>query len=107
MSIRVEPTSIGEQLAERPYAFVLTTSSERVHVVSLRPEVTGNVLAFGPVGRSTTADVEANPFVTVVWPGSAGTSEYAEYSLIADGRGEIREGRLVVVVDGAVLHRPA
>ena len=107
MSIRVEPSSIGDQLGDRPYAFVLTTSGDRVHVLSLRPEVTGNLLAFSSVGRSTMADVEVNPRVTVVWPGSPGAAEHAEYSLIADGRGEVREGRLLVSIEGAVLHRPA
>lgn len=107
MSIRVEPAAIADQLADRPYAFVLTTSDDRVHVVSLRPRVSADTVAFGPIGRSTTTDVERNPQVTVVWPGGAGPGEHAAYSLIADGRGEIRAGELVVVIDRAVLHRPA
>lgn len=107
MSIRVEPEAIAAQLTDRPYAFVLTNSADRVHVVSLRPLVSTDTVVFEGVGRSTMADVERNPLVTVVWPGSVGTDEYAAYSLIADGRGAMRAGDLVVRIERAVLHRPA
>jgi len=107
LSIRVEPSAIADRLVDRPYAFVLTNSDDRVHVVSLRPQVSADTLVFAGIGRSTTADVERNPRVTVVWPGSMGSGEHEAYSLIADGRGEIRAGQLVVVIERAVLHRPA
>jgi hypothetical protein len=103
----VEPAEIADQLARRPYAFVLTNSDDRVHVVALRPQVTGATIEFDRIGRSTASDIERNPLVTIVWPGSEGPAEYDAYSLIADGRGEIVNGVLRVVMSTAVLHRPA
>ena len=107
MSIRVEPAEIADQLARRPYAFVLTNSDDRVHVVALRPQVNGATLEFDRIGRSSATDIERNPLVTILWPGSEGPDEYDLYSLIADGRGEIVGGVLRVVIAKAVLHRPA
>ena len=107
MSIGVEPREIAERLAGRPYAFVLTNSDGRVHVVSLRPQVASDVVEFDRIGRSTTEDVAKNPRVTVVWPASSVAGEHADYSLIADGDGEVVDGRLRVTIRNAVLHRPA
>jgi len=103
LSIPVEPHDIGQQLHDRPFSYLITVCDGRSHVVALVPEVDGAVLRFVSTGKTSRRDVEANPFVTVVWP----PSETSEYSLIADGRATVNGEGLSIVVGRAVLHRPA
>lgn len=103
LSIPVEPNDIAQQLHDRRFAYVITVNGDRSHVVALVPEVNGAVLDFSFTGKTTRRDIGVNARVTVVWP----PSDSSEYSLIADGQGSVDGERVSVVVERAVLHRPA
>jgi hypothetical protein len=61
-------------------AFLITASpSGSAHVVSATPRVEGDVLRVG-AGRTTRANVAANPVATLLWP----CSPDGQYSLIVD-----------------------
>lgn len=103
MSIPVEPDEIAQQLLGRRFAYLITVNEGNSHVVALVPQVIGAILDFESTGKTTRRDIGVNARVTVVWP----PSENSEYSLIADGRGSVDGDRVSVVVERAVLHRPA
>jgi hypothetical protein len=75
------------------------------HVVSVAPSCVGDDLVM-PVGRSTRANIDATPTVTMVWPGSGD-----EYCLLVDGgarrHGDAESEMIAVEPTGAVLHRLA
>ncbi len=97
-------------LAEQTEAFGSTAylvsvgPEDRPHVVAVTVAWDGGSLVVG-AGRTTTANVERHPEVTVVWPAPAGTG----YSLIVDGWAALRSedggARLGIEPRKAVLHR--
>ena len=103
LSIPVEPNELAQQLHDRRFAYLITVTDNRSHVVALVPEVNGAVLGFTTSGKTTRRDIDANSRVTIVWP----PSESSEYSLIADGDATVHGDEVRVVVGRAVLHRPA
>lgn len=103
LSIPVESHELAEQLHGRRFAYLITVSDDRSHVVALVPEVNGAVLEFASTGNTTRRDIAVNDRVTIVWS----PSETSEYSLIADGRAVVNGERVSVTVERAVLHRPA
>ena len=109
MSIKIEPTLIGEHLAGREFVYLITNSNERSHVVALRPVLTINIARFANTGRTPLANVAANSSVTLTWPpcDSTQTHEHAKYSLVSDGVATIEGNELLVTITNAVFHRPA
>lgn len=109
MSLRVDPSSIGDHLAGRHFAYVLTVNDGRVHAVAHRVAVEGASVTVGTASETLVRRVATDSGVTLLWPPTAHTQgEHADYSLIADGDGSASdEGRLVVEVTRATLHRPA
>ena len=109
MSVKIEPTHIGEHLAGREFVYLITNSKERSHVVALRPLLTNNIACFASTGRTPLANVAANSSVTLTWPpcDSTQTHEYAKYSLVADGIATVEGDELLVTITNAVFHRPA
>jgi hypothetical protein len=99
--------ALRERIAEfGDGAFLITASGEgRVHVVSAAPRVVnGNLMV--AAGRTTRANVAANPSVTCLWP----RSPDGAYSLIVDGlasEDSNDDGVLAVTPSRAVLHRLA
>jgi hypothetical protein len=104
MSVPVAVDALAKQIDEFGGAFLITAGSDgEVHVVSAAPRVDGDALMVG-AGRSSRANIAANPKVTLLWPAAPG----GDYSLIVDGA-------VVANVDGdddvrvrpdrAVLHR--
>lgn len=107
MSVPVPVEALRERLAEfGDGAFLITTSAEgRVHVVSAAPHFTRDNLVVA-AGRTTRANVAANPLVTLLWP----RSPDGAYSLIVDGRAladSNSDGEMAVTPSRAVLHRLA
>lgn len=109
MSVKIEPTLIGEHLAGREFVYLITNSNERSHVVALRPVLTNNIARFANTGRTPLANVAANSSVTLTWPpcDSTQTHEHAKYSLVADGTATVVGDELLVTITNAVFHRPA
>ena len=109
MSIKIEPTLIGEHLAGREFVYLITNSNECSHVVALRPVLTNNIARFVNTGRTPLANVAANSSATLTWPpcDSSQSHEHAKYSLVADGVATIDGDELLVTITNAVFHRPA
>lgn len=95
---------LAATLADYPFGYLITVSDDhRAHTVAVDPQFVAGVLDIGPVGNSTRRNALAHPEVAMVWP----PRDVGGYSLIVDGRGEIADGRLRVIPQKAVLHRPA
>lgn len=107
MSIRIEPTQLSESLVGRDFAYLLTSGVERAHVVALRCEVSGDRVTVSGVGRSASANIGAQPRVTLVWPPTTVDVEHREYSIVADGVATIDGERVEIVITNGVFHRPA
>ena len=109
MSVKVEPTLIGEHVAGREFVYLITHNGERSHVVALRPDLKNDIARFANTGRTPLANVAANSSVTLTWPpcDSTQTHEHAKYSVVADGVATIVGDELLVSITNAVLHRPA
>jgi len=86
-----------------PNAHLVTVSSEgHPHVVSVVVEMDGGQLTSG-AGRTTTANVAANPAVTFLWAAPKGD----DYSLLVDATATATDGVLTASPTRAVLHRVA
>ena len=109
MSVKVEPTHLGEHLAGREFVYLITNNGERSHVVALRPDLNKDIARFANTGRTPLANGAANSSVTLTWPpcDSTQTHEHAKYSVVADGVATIVGDELLVSITNAVLHRPA
>ena len=109
MSIKIEPTLIGEHLAGREFVYLISNSNERSHVVALRPVLTNNIARFVNTGRTPLANVATNSSVTLTWPpcDSTQTHEHSKYSLVADGIAVVEGDEVLVTITNAVFHRPA
>ena len=109
MSIKVEPTLIGEHLAGREFVYLISNSNERSHVVALRPDLKNDIARFANTGRTPLANVAANSSVTLTWPpcDSTQTHEHSKYSLVADGIAVVESDEVLVTITNAVFHRPA
>lgn len=109
MSVPVEPDAIERHILGRPFAYVISMSSDGAHVIAIQAELRGEHLDCSQVGTSTRRNVADNPTVTVVFPPAReyGDDEYGEYSLVIDGSALHDGDRLLVEIRSAVLHRPA
>ena len=109
MSIKVEPTLIGEHLAGREFVYLITHNGERSHVVALRPDLNNDIARFVNTGRTPLANVATNSSVTLTWPpcDSTQTHEHSKYSLVADGTATVEGDEVLVTITNAVFHRPA
>lgn len=107
MSIRVDLDELRARVAEfGPKVLLVSVKPGGLpHVVSVAPSFVGGDLVM-PVGRSTRANVEVSPTVTMVWPGPGD-----EYCLLVDGlarrHGDAESETIAVEPTGAVLHRLA
>lgn len=105
MSVKVQLDEVRGQVETcRSCAYLLTVTGDGVpHAVSLEVEWEGDRLV-GGAGRSTAANAERSPDISLLWPQSGREG----YALIVDGRAEVRrdgdEARVVVEPTGAVLH---
>lgn len=101
----VDLAALGEQLDRFPGPPYLVTTgpSGPAHLVSVAARFEEG-LFLAPAGRTTTANVAAQPAVTLLWAPEPG----GPYSLIVDGEAEVTtDGSVAVVPTRAVLHRVA
>lgn len=109
LSVKIEPTLIGEHLAGREFVYLISNNGERSHVVALRPILNNDTVGFANTGRTPLANVALNNAVTLTWPpcDSTQTHEHAKYSVVADGLARLDGDIIVVTITNAVFHRPA
>jgi len=104
MSIPVAIGDLAKALADFGAGYLLTTSGDgRVKVVTVEPVLTeGDLIVVGP-GRGSSANVAANPAVTLLFPPLAPRG----YTLLVDGTAEMSGDDARITPATAVLHRPA
>lgn len=108
MSIRVDPAQIDERLGGRDFVYVLTVRSEGVHAVAHRYTVDGAVVSVPTASQSLKDRVAVDGRVTLLWPPMPNPAvEYDDYSIVADGTGDVADGFLRIDVASVLLHRPA
>lgn len=109
LSIRVEPEHLVDHVGRRPFAYVVSSGSgdSPVHVVAVAVTLDGAAVDCSRVGGSTRRNIQTQPRVTLVWPPYEDPSEFARYTVIADGRAATNGDAVVVEVASAILHRPA
>jgi len=104
MSIDVSPRRLADTLTKYHFAYLLTVGdNDRAHVVAVRPTLPDDTLLIGDPGIKTSANLGTHPLVTLVWP----PTDPGDYSLIVDGVGSMRDGKLAITPTRAVLHRAA
>ena len=104
MSIEVAAQDLAKTVEDYAFAYLLTLGDRpRPHVGAVSATVTDGVVRIEPVGRTATRDVTAHDAVTLLWP----PRDPDGYSLIVDGTATVTDGRIDVVPERAVLHRPA
>ena len=96
---------VSERLAEYgPHAHLVTVGEGGApHVVSVLVSSAGGDRLVAGAGRTTAANVDRNPAVTLLWAAPAGN----DYSLIVDGVAKVEGDSLTVEPTTAVLHRVA
>jgi hypothetical protein len=103
MSVPVELGELEDRLEEYgPIAFLVTVGGGRPHIVSVSVALDGGVLSAG-AGRTTSANIAANPTVSLVWAARPGS----DYCLIVDGAASVVGDAVEVEPTRAVLHRLA
>ena len=103
MSIPVAIDQLAEALADFGAGYLLTASAEgKVKAITVEPTVRqGAVVVPGPSG-GTTANLAANPQVTLVFPPVVPRG----YTLIVDGTAQVSGDDFLVTPQAAVLQRP-
>lgn len=106
MSVPVELAALEAEIARfGDAAFLVTAASAgRPHVVSVRVALAAGRLTMS-AGRTSRANVEAAPAVTLLWPGAPD----GDYCLLVDGAGAVVPDAEAIAVDPtrAILHRLA
>ena len=106
VTMKVELGELADRLGEYSYAYLVTVGDEgRAHLLAVLPELDGDALTIGGVGKHSLANVETHPSATLVWPPATPDG----FSLIVDGAaaGGTGDGEIVVTPTKAILHRPA
>jgi hypothetical protein len=103
MSVPVDLDALADQVATFPGPpYLLTTGGGPAHVVSVEADLADGRFTVA-VGRTTLANVTAQPHVTLLWSPTPGEP----YSLIVDGEATADGGVVAVMPTRAVLHRVA
>jgi hypothetical protein len=106
VTMKVELDELAARLAEYTFAYLVTVGDEgRAHLLAVLPEISGDTLTIGGVGKHSLANVDTHPTATLVWPPAAPDG----FSLIVDGAASAGDGEseIVVTPTKAILHRPA
>ena len=107
MSVAVALEALAAKVAEfGDHPYLITVGSDgRAHVVSVAARLDGAQVAVA-AGRTSRANAEARPAVTLLWPAAAS----GPYSLIVDGESSLSDREsteLTIRPTRVVLHRVA
>ena len=106
MTMKVELGELAERLGEYSFAYLVTVGDNgRAHLLAVLPELGGDALTIGGVGKHSLANIATHPTATLVWPPASPEG----FSLIVDGAATtgVDDGAIVVTPTKAILHRPA
>jgi hypothetical protein len=104
MSIPVDIATLATALADFGPGYLLTAGANgRVKAVTVEPSVVEGVLVVGGAGRGSSANIAANPAVTLLFP----PPEPRGFTLLVDGNAELDGESARITPTSAVLHRPA
>ena len=107
MSIPISPDDLERAAEGRSWVFLVTSSSEPAHVVSLAVDWSGGGVMRLAVGEGRAArNIAAGSSPVAVFP-PGGSGERANYSIIVDGTASLEDGLLTITPTGAMWHRPA
>jgi hypothetical protein len=102
MSYPVAAADLGRALAEYAEGYLLTvTVDATTRAVAVRPTLVDGTVAVG-AGRSSSANVHANPHVTLLCPPTAEKG----FTLLVDGTATVEGDQIRIVPASIVLHRP-
>lgn len=104
--MKVELDELAARLGDYAYAYLVTVGDQgRAHLLAVLPDLAGEALTIGGVGKHSLANVASHPTATLVWPPATPDG----FSLIVDGTAEPGPGEseIVVTPTKAILHRPA
>jgi hypothetical protein len=106
MTMKVELGELAERLADYAFAYLVTVGDDGcAHLLAVLPELVGDALTIGGVGKHSLRNVATHPTATLVWPPASPDG----FSLIVDGAAAVGgdDGVIVVTPTKAILHRPA
>ena len=102
MSYPVAAADLARALQQYAEGYLLTVTPEATtRAVSVRPRLVDGRVVVG-AGRSSSANVAANPTVTVLCP----PTEEQGFTLLIDGTATVEGDEIHVEPISAVLHRP-
>ncbi|HYB34469.1 MAG TPA: pyridoxamine 5'-phosphate oxidase family protein [Mycobacterium sp.] len=106
---KVDLKRLAAALCDYAFAYLITVDDDsRVHTVTVEPVLRDSVMDVGLIGGRTRENLANRSDVTLLWP----PRDPGGYSLIVDGRAELRDSddetvRLAIVPTRALLHRNA
>lgn len=102
MSYPVAAADLGLALEQYAEGYLLTvTADATTRAVSVRPRLVDGQIVVG-AGRSSSANVTANPHVTLLCPPAAEKG----FTLLIDGTATVEDDEIRIEPVSAVLHRP-
>ncbi|MDH2414882.1 hypothetical protein [Nocardioides sp. CER19] len=102
MSYPVAAADLGRALEQYAEGYLLTvTTDATTRAVAVRPRLVDGRVVVG-AGRSSSANVTANPAVTVLCP----PSEEKGFTLLIDGTATVEGDEIRIEPASVVLHRP-
>jgi hypothetical protein len=102
MSYPVAPEDLATAFEQYAEGYLLTVTAEAsTRAVSVRPRVVDGRVVVG-AGRSSSANVAANPQVTLLCPPTAEKG----FTLLVDGTATVDGDEIRIEPASAVLHRP-
>ena len=102
MSIPVDVAGLATALADFGSGYLMTAGADgRVKAVIVEPSVVAGSLVVSGAGRGSSANIAANPAVTLLFP----PGEPGGFTLLVDGTAELEGEDARVTPTSAVLHR--
>jgi hypothetical protein len=102
MSYPVAPADLGPALEQYAEGYLLTvTPDATTRAVSVRPRLVDGLVVVG-AGRSSSANVAANPSVTLLCPPTVARG----FTLLVDGTAKVDGDEIRIEPTSTVLHRP-
>jgi hypothetical protein len=103
MSIPVELSDLARVLADHGDGYLLTGGARGVKAITVTARVDGDVLRIPGGSAGTSANLEADPTATLLFP----PREPRGHTLLIDGTAETVDDGFVLTPASSVLHRPA
>ncbi|MHA7666096.1 pyridoxamine 5'-phosphate oxidase family protein [Mycolicibacterium sp. HS_4_1] len=104
MSAHVDLDQLAGAVDDFAFAYLVTvTDDHRAHVVTVQPTLADGVFDIAAIGTRTSENLKHHSDVTLIYP----PREADGYTLLIDGRADVKDTRLQVFPSRAILHRQA